>query len=221
MQLINSPADEMFLSVERAMQPERLQRYMPAAGKDKSTAFKLYLWNCVLCEAFFISLHFAEIVCRNAIHSRLQSRLGDRWFDNQLLRNILDVRFREELTSAIANEQTQHGARFTAHHIASALTFAFWQHLMTKRFERLLWSRGVKESFPNAPNRIERQDVHDAIESVRRWRNRIAHHRAIFDKGPTAKHQEAVNLIHWACLDTGSWVSSVSRVPTAISIRPT
>lgn len=220
MQLINAPSSEKFQSVENAIQPERIRRYLPAANRDAAAAFRLYLWNFALCEPFFVSLHFAEIVCRNAIHRRLTERCGATWFENSTLIKIIDERFRYELMDAIDDERKQHGASLTAHHIVSALNFAFWEHLLTKNFERLLWAQGIQISFPNAPNRTTREEMRRQIEAVRRWRNRIAHHKAIFDKGPTKKHQEALWLIRWACSDTGEWVASVSKVPAAIAIRP-
>jgi hypothetical protein len=62
--------------------------------------------------------------------------------------------------------------------------------------------------------------LHGLIESVRRWRNRIAHHQAIFDKGPVRKHNDALELIRWVCGDTGGWVAGSSEVPKAIAMRP-
>jgi hypothetical protein len=219
-QLINPPPPEKFRSVEIAIQAERILRYLTAANMDSAAAFRLYLWNCALCEAFFVSLHFAEIVCRNAIHRRLIERCGDSWFENSTLLTILDERFKYELMDATDDEKKQHGDKLTPHHIVSALNFSFWEHLMTKRFERFLWSNGINCSFPNAPNRIGREEMRELIESVRRWRNRIAHHRAIFDKGPTKKHQDALFLIRWVCQDTGDWVAAASKVPAAIALRP-
>lgn len=220
MQLINSPTSEKFHAVENAIQSERILRYFTAANMDSVAAFRLYLWNCAMCEAFFISLHFAEIVCRNAIHKRLIERCGEKWYENMTLQKILDERFKYELLDAIGEEKRQHGEKLTSHHIVSALNFALWEHLMTKRFERFLWPNGISCSFPNAPNRIGREDMRELIESVRRWRNRIAHHRAIFDKGPAKKHQDALFLIQWVCQDTGEWVAASSKVPAAIALRP-
>jgi hypothetical protein len=172
-------------------------------------------------ESFHISLHFAEIVCRNAINNRLLSRFGPTWFHNATFIKVMDRRFSDELADAVEVELKQHDDNMTAHHIVSALTYGFWQHLLTKRFDRMLWSNGgLRHSFPNIPNRLGRQDLYDAVESVRRWRNRIAHHRAIFDKGPMAKHQHALEIIQWVCGDTGHWVASVSTVPSVLGLRP-
>ncbi|MBX9759502.1 MAG: hypothetical protein K2Y29_12080 [Beijerinckiaceae bacterium] len=119
-----------------------------------------------------------------------------------------------------ANNKKSDGGSFSSHHVVSPLTFGFWQHLLTRRFERLLWPQGIHVGFPNAPSRARREDVYLLVESVRRWRNRIAHQQAIFDKSPMKKHQDALDLIGWCCGPTGAWVSSVSRVPRTIELRP-
>lgn len=220
MQLPNPPEGEKFPNIEIALQPERIGRYMKAAGDNKPMAFNLYLWNCSLCEAFFISLHFSEIVCRNAIHQAILARGDENWFKNKTFKGILEDRFRRELEEVVKKEAAQHGQKMTAHHVVSGLTFGFWEHLATKRFERFLWAKGIHKAFPCAPQGKTYEDLHALIESVRRWRNRIAHHRAIFDKKPTRKHQDALELIRWVCGDTHSWVAATSRVPLAISMRP-
>lgn len=180
----------------------------------------MYLWNCAISESFYTSLHFAEIVCRNAIHNALIGRLGDKWYEHGTFTGLLQKRFGDELSNAIREERKQHGDTMTSNHVVSALTYGFWDHLTTRRFERMLWNGGITSQFPFAPPAATLDDLHGLIESTRRWRNRIAHHRAIYDKKPTGKHQDAIKLIKWACEDTGKWVSSVSRVPVAISLRP-
>ncbi len=220
MQLTNSPSEGLIPKVEAALQPQRLARYLPAAEQDKSLALRYYLWNCAISESFYIPLHFGEIICRNAIHNALLFKLGETWFDNATLHKIMDERFSREVAGAVSDERSQHGQNMTAHHVASALTFGFWEHLTTKRFERLLWNRGIRHNFPGAKPTATRQSLHDLIESVRRWRNRIAHHRAIFDKDPTRKYQDTVELMKWACDDTANWVTTMSRVPQTINMRP-
>jgi hypothetical protein len=220
MQLINAPDDVTFPTIEAAIQPERIQRYLPAAGGDTKLAFQYYLWNCAICESFHVSLHFAEVVCRNALLKGLLQRCQGNWIGDPVFRGLLDPYFADELAAACRAERKQHGGAMTPHHVVSALTFGFWEHLATKRFDRFLWAKGVKNIFPCAPNEMTRANVHGLIESVRKWRNRIAHHRAIFDKGPMRKHQDALDLINIACADTGAWVAASSKVPVAISLRP-
>lgn len=220
MQLIAPEDEKELIEIEFALQEQRLARYMPAAGHEKAVAFKYYIWNCSISQEFYISLHFSEILCRNAINKALIFRLGENWFEDRTFRGLLSTRFLSELDQAIKDEQAQHGPSMNAHHIVSALTFGFWEHLTTKRFKRLLWPRGITHNFPNAPIGKNHLDLRELIESVRRWRNRIAHHQAIFDKGPMRKHQDVLDLINWTCQTTGAWVTANSQVPKIISARP-
>lgn len=219
MQLTNVPNEEEFRAIQMAIADIRLKRYMPAAGDSVVAALHYYMWNCDLCEAFYLPLHFAEVVCRNAVHRNVLARLGENWCQHQMFRGLLDRRYQSDLDNTIDKQRAQHGANMTNDHVVSALTFGFWEHLTTKRFERLLWSRGVNHVFPHAAN-MRRQDVHDQIEKVRRWRNRIAHHEAIFDKGPSAKLQEVMELIKWTCPTTAAWVTKMCRLSATIDQRP-
>lgn len=203
-----------------AVQSERINRYKAAADQENIEPLSMYAWNCDISEAFYISLHFAEVVCRNSIHQALLSRAGEDWPTDTTFRSILGERFLAELDSAIREERSQHGSNATCHHIVSALTFGFWEHLTTKRFERFLYPQGFREIFPNAKVGSKLHDVNKLIQSVRRWRNRVAHHRAIFDKGPIKKHDDALTLIRWRCHATQKWVSDASRVSQAIAARP-
>ncbi len=51
-------------------------------------------------------------------------------------------------------------------------------------------------------------------------RNRIAHHRAVFDKRPMAEHTNMVALIGWICLDVRWMLGHLTKVPGAINLRP-
>lgn len=220
MQLTNEPTAAQFPAIIVAMHDDRIDRYLPAAGGAQEDAFRLYLWNCALCEAFYLPLHFAEISVRNAIHRRLTERLGEQWFDNQTFKNILGNRQRGDLEDCVREERHRHGVLMSRHHLVSSLSFGFWQHLLTHRFQRLLWPRGMSDAFPNLPNAMGRSEIHDRVEIIRKWRNRIAHHKAVFDQGPTRKYQETVQLIRWVCHDVADWVTAASKVSEAIALRP-
>ncbi|SRR5579862_437371 len=221
MQLPNPPRPDQFHAVKSVLGSERFARYSPSVAAGDEKLFECYMWNLALCETFYFPLQIAEIATRNAIHKALLFRLGQRWFEDRVFVGLLGAMFRDELASCLASEFDQHGAAMTAHHICSALNFGFWEHLTTKRFERLLWSRGVRHNFPNAPaSPRTRDELHNLIESVRRWRNRIAHHKAIFDKTPSRKLQDTLRLIHWVSGDTADWVTSASAVQAVINARP-
>lgn len=218
--MLNPPSSDVVEAVVRAIQPERLNRYMAVANGDTGIALAYYVWNCSLSESFHLVLHFSEILCRNAFNNALTARAGHSWYLDPGLHALLDTRFRSELTAACLTAEGRYNGALTSHHIVPALNFGFWNHLATKRFERYLWIAGVQRVLPAAPPGTSRQDVHDCIESIRRWRNRVAHHRSIFDKGPMRKHGEALDLIGWVCPECRAWVASQSRVPKVLAERP-
>lgn len=220
MQLPSTPSEAQLVALIRAVHDDRIERFLPAAKGSREDAFKLYLWNCCLCEAFYLPLHFAEIAVRNAINNRLIERVGPAWFENVLIQNTLGERQVSDLSELLEKERAKHGQKLTAHHLVSELSFGFWQHMLTKRFQRILWPRGMHDAFPNLPNSMERQDVHDRVELIRKWRNRIAHHKPVFDQGPMRKHQETLQLIYWVCSDVADWVTSASQVTASIDLRP-
>lgn len=220
MQLPIEPDEAQFTAILKAVHDDRIDRFLPAAAGSREDAFRLYLWNCGLCEAFYLPLHFAEIAVRNAINGHLINRFGENWFENRALIGNMDPKRQAEFGELLDAERARHGDKMTCHHLVSEMSFGFWQHLLTKRFGRVVWAPGIKTAFPHLPNSMDRQEVHDRIETVRKWRNRIAHHKPIFDRGPSAKLQETLQLIHWVCHDVATWVTAATKVTVAIQLRP-
>lgn len=198
---------------------ERLQRYSTAAVHSGVAREDIYLWNCDLSEAFHFSMHIAEITCRNSIHSALLFK-GDRWFEDPMFYKILGPHRSKDLDIAIQDETERHGDAMDANHLVSSLSFGFWEDLTTKRFARYLFPKGFQKNFKHAPWDAKLDDLHTLIESVRRWRNRIAHHNALFDKKPSSKYQDALKLISWSSPKMEAWVSARSRVNQIINMRP-
>lgn len=210
-------------AIEKAIHSDRLKRYRDGGEYDPTAALVLYLWNARLCESFYFPLQVAEIVVRNAIHNAVVHRYGDDWWSNAHFIGELKRKYQDDLSMAIADERAKHGKNLTKHHIVSVLSFGFWQNLTTTRFRHLLWKRGLKHQFPNAPVlpvMTTVQDLHDKIQLVRQWRNRVAHHQAIFDKQPDVKHQEVILLVDWVCKDTAAFVSRLSNFGTVWGAKP-
>ena len=210
-------------AIEIAMHPGRLKRYTHEGNYSISSALRLYYWNCELCEAFYFPLQIAEVLTRNAIHQAVHHRYGEEWYAEAKFVNELTPMFRTELGSAVVKETEQHGRKVTAHHIVSGLTFGFWEGLCRKNFRHLLWrgsNNGLAHQFPNAAKGETVQSLHDKIQRVRQWRNRIFHHRAIFDKEPLAKYAETLSLINWMCAETAFFVKAMGRVEQVHARRP-
>ncbi|MEY2942236.1 MAG: hypothetical protein RLY97_250, partial [Pseudomonadota bacterium] len=119
MQLPNEPKDDQFTAIIRALHDDRIDRYLPATYGNQEDALRIYLWNCALCEAFYLPLHFAEIVIRNAINNHLIERLGDRWFENRTFIKILNQHYQDDLDDLLQAELLRHGDNLTCHHLVS------------------------------------------------------------------------------------------------------
>ena len=92
--------------------------------------------------------------------------------------------------------------------------------MLTNNFDHLLWKGGIGVAFPNAPQGTTRVDVHRVVERIRAWRNMVAHHYAIFDRGPTTEFNRLLNLVLWIDAEMHWLTKEVSRVGTVINQRP-
>ena len=207
------------LSVESVISGTRLSRFSRQGFYNSEQSLDIYLWNCRLCAEFIMPLHFAEISIRNAIQKALRNRLSNVWYNDQTFFKLLDAKQQSHLCLIIKQEKNKHS--MSDDHLVSALNFGFWDHLTTKRFERLLWSKGIKHNFPNAyVQNLTLREVNALIQTVRQWRNRIAHHRAIFDKDPAKKFEQTISLIHYVCSDTALMVRSQSGLLEVLANPP-
>jgi hypothetical protein len=207
-------------ALEGALSPARLARYMPAAENDKNLALRLYIWNARLCEAFYLPTQFAEVVARNAIHKPVLKRFGPSWHTENRFKGLLPDRLRDELECVVREERKCRGNDLTVNHVVAGLSFGFWLHLLTHSYEHHLWQNGLRHSFPNLPKKAGLRELYGQFDRLRKFRNKIAHHYAIFDRGPMAEFQNTLEVIGWVCEDTKWLAKELSNVASVISRRP-
>jgi hypothetical protein len=61
----------------------------------------------------------------------------------------------------------------------------------------------------------DRERVYDRVEQLRKFRNAIMHHYAIFDKGPTGEYANVRILVSWICPET-LWLMSQLSNPAVV-----
>jgi len=221
MQYAYSPMPFVRRAIEKTLSPQRLSRYLPAANGDPNHAFRLYLWNIRLCEAFYLPCHLGEVTIRNGMHEALKVKYQtEDWHLDQKFRRLLPERLSAELSSVFLRAQVEHGDSANVHHLISGLSLGFWSSLLSASFHHLLWHGGVHTAFPLAPASETRQKLHGRVQRFRIWRNRIFHHNAIFDKRPSAELQNIDALVGWRCRDTQLLIRSESLVSRTINDRP-
>lgn len=199
----------------------RLGRYLPATGGNLGLALRLYVWNARLCQEFYIPTQFVEIAFRNCLSSGLNNRFGTNWFNNSSFTSHLPRRLKDELTKSINREITNHGTAMTNHHIVSALSLGFWVHLSSRTPQNIIWRGNFLSNFPNLPANTSQQTVHSKINKLRKFRNRIAHHNAIFDKRPMSQYQNMQDILSWICPSTLWFMQTTANPALIINQRPT
>ena len=210
------------VSLDSAMSNKRINRYLTVANGDRVLALRYYMWNLEICEAFYTPLQFAEIVVRNGVLNALVTRYGANWpFDPGFIGRLQhQPQCYSDLMQSIAEERKQHRDALTHEHVASCVSFSFWDHLCTQGWKTMLWAKGIKQSFPNFPNNTDLVTLQRRIMEVRQWRNRIMHYKTVFDRQPTHKHNEILELLSWSSPDVRDFVRDVSRVSLIMNRRP-
>lgn len=210
-----------FDAIESTISQARLERYLPAAKGDKHLALRLYVWNARLCEALYLPFQLAEVSSRNAVQKPVGKRFGPKWYESDKFRNILSDRMKDEIDETVKKEKAKRNKWFTENHVVAGLSFGFWVRLMTSSYDKQLWANGVVNSFPNVAKAEGRPEIHARLERLRKFRNDVAHHVAIFDKNPNTQFQNSLHLINLVCSETHWLTTELARVNQIINSRPT
>ena len=210
------PAD--FPTLEKQLSPERLARYRLAMAGNLEKAMHLYHWNMAVAEAFYSPLQTLEVIVRNALGDKLKSAFGHQWY---LANNVQYLRYPQpEMLAAAISELSRRNAAIDHGRIVAELNFGFWAGLLGKRYETNLWRPLFRHAFPNAPKPFLRKNVHEPLETLRLFRNRIAHHEPIFNRALTDDHSSILQLIGWISPEAALWTAQTSRVPIVLQQRP-
>jgi len=206
-------------AIEQAMSPARFKRFLPAAKGNRLLALRLYLWNSRLCEAFYLPTQLAEVTTRNAIHKPLIKRFSATWYENTGFINVLPPRYQTEIKDVVREQKKARGTLFTADHVIGALSFGFWCNLLTASYEHHLWAVGVIQAFPGSRG-LTRQDIWNRVDRLRRFRNKIAHHYAIFDFPLSDELANTGEVIGLVCQHTQWFINEIAHVQRTLSRKP-
>lgn len=200
----------------------RMGTYLAAAGGDQTRAVELYGWNARISSALMLPAHFAEVSTRNAVDDALTAKYGSLWPWNATFEQSLPdsggpaFNARRNLRSVRAVE------RSTGKVIAE-LKFVFWQTMFTARHDQRLWNRQIAALFPHAdtdnPQQL-RARIYDDLETIRRLRNRIAHHEPIFARDLADDLAKMVDLCRIRSAETARWVRTLEDVTATLAERP-
>lgn len=209
--------DTEVLVVRRALSPARIAPYERACAGDLRATLRLYAWNIEASGAFYGLLHVLEVNLRNALHAELCDLFGrDDWW------HAPNARLHYSALAKVAHAKDkcrQQGKRATPDDMIPELMFGFWVSLLGKGldYENGLWRPALHRAFP--AYRGMRRPLHEKLELVRLFRNRIAHHEAIHQRHLEADHASIMRIIGFVSPETASCIASWDRVPEVLARR--
>lgn len=168
----------------------RLKRY--GHGTDsEAVVLERYAWNIELSEALYPSLSLLEVGLRNQINTALSEVFTEDWLDEcwngwvrtewmkqKGLRNT-----EQESIQRAKKGLSQRANKWTKDRLIAELTFGFWVGVFKRHYHPSIWIHKKKPlniAFPEGHS-LKASIVYNKLDAIRRLRNRIAHHKTIFD----------------------------------------
>lgn len=190
--------------IERMLSADRLRPYQVSVGGNTELAVRLYEQNNLLAESLYGVLQGLEVSLRNTMHAQLAADFGrPEWFDILKLEPE-QVAMLRKAKDSLARE----GKPLDAGRIVAELSFGFWTGLTGPRYD-VLWRDHLVKIFPRRP--VQRVEVQKRLSSIRKLRNRIAHHEPILFSGRLHKYANQIfDTISWMSPITARWVRSNS-----------
>lgn len=170
--------------------PPRLGPYLDATGGNRKHAIQLYHWNIGLSGAVYESLHFFEVVLRNAMDAQLcawnatQSEHssgrthGKDWLTDpsrllfKLTQGGKDI---EDATRRAAKATKWRTVPMSHADVLAQMSFGTWRFLLPDNTaaRQLLWNAALVKAFPN--NSRDADAITKDVAGVHQLRNRVAH----------------------------------------------
>jgi hypothetical protein len=207
----------------------RFGRYLAAANGDPQLALGLYEWNTHLAAAALRDVGHFEVALRNAYDAqlshhypdwacdvtsnlfRLESGMAkDRASQRDLNRGSLD---------RLATARRGLGVNPSHGQVLAALDFGFWVQLTKHERTSTLWTPMLSFAYPG---HVSRGQVHDLVDRIRKFRNRLAHNEPVFSNktGLTKRLHEMATVFRHLRPEVAEWVETRSSVPQLFEACP-
>ncbi|WP_041560366.1 hypothetical protein [Nocardia farcinica] len=193
----------------------RMAPYVADADGDRAAALALYCWSSRTVAASFEVLGHLEVLVRNALDAVLREHFSEAergipWFMLPINENVSAA---VETTRGRLREQN----REYRDQIVAGLSFGFWSGLLGPKYEQL-WRECLHRAFPHSTGR--RKQVMIALEGVRKFRNRLAHHDSILNVDVPFEVRRIVEVAGFIHPQAADWLTSLSRAMAVYAERP-
>lgn len=200
--------------LEIALSSERLGAYREILAPDAPfiDVISVYNANTAASEALMGPIQIMEISVRNSIHREISNRYGADWYDgNKLGLDRAGNRAITRLIGHYGGSPRLATPAALAAKIVSELTLGFWSNLFQRQYEDPLWRKCLRQAFPHVGGALTRGDVYQALDRVRRLRNRIGHHEQIVRYDLKLHYNGIIDLVSWVSPVTAIWLSHHNR----------
>ena len=181
---------------EKAFSPARLNKYFLACGRDSAAALTLYRHNIKLCQKFYGVLNIFEVILRNAINEHYKAHFSDPdWIRNQLASGGMLANHPQRQTVQSIIGDLDNAGKYTSDRIVSSVTLGFWTHLFSRR-PFALGGQTLLQIFPARTRGLGQRAIYNELQTIKGFRNRIAHHEPICFDATGAKNTQLVNAFY-------------------------
>ncbi|MEV6970407.1 hypothetical protein AB0M47_35400 [Hamadaea sp. NPDC051192] len=207
--------------LRRGFSSPRIAPYDLLAANDALRSLDLYEWNTAVSAACYATLQGVEIALRNTVHDQLtgyhlRRGLPQPWVDDPL--RLLDARRHADLRQARQRLQIQ-GYPAEPDRIVAALSFGFWNYLLSGRYEHTLWTPALRLGFPHlTPPR--RHALAYPVSRLHRLRNRLAHHEPVHGRDLARDHEDMLFVLGSISPTMRAWAEGNSALPGVLGVRP-
>ncbi|GAB3210537.1 hypothetical protein ACQEU5_13935 [Marinactinospora thermotolerans] len=191
----------------------RLAPYLRWCDGDVTMAVNLYHWNVMVSAAFYGPLHTFEMALRNSVHNQLSAHFdrADWWESVQLQRPG------PSLVDQARQACQRRKSTTTPDDMITELTFGFWVSLTARRYDRTLWVPVLRKAFPGYRGR--RDALHEELESLRLFRNRIMHYEPIHRRHLEKDHAKLYRVLSYISPEAASGIKPMDRVPEVLMVK--
>ncbi len=189
----------------------RYSRYLLSTGNDLSRAKKLYLANIRLAQSFHPIISQFEVILRNSLNVELSIHFADHnWIRSEKngFMNHHSLGQKPYLKAQIINSEKRlrrNRIPITSGKLIADQTLGFWVALFSRPHYRLLLGRPI-HVFPNKPPMENRASIHQKLEKIRDFRNRVNHCEPLCFNGNAIDCTEAA-IVRNLIVDLTSWIN--------------
>jgi hypothetical protein len=195
----------------------RFRPYLDRSDGDPEKALELYRWSAQVAAAAFETVAHLEVMMRNAIDAALRDHHDEGaccipWF---LLRPPMNDETMASVDTVRGRLRPQ--GKETRHQIIAGLSFGFWSGMLGRRYEDL-WRVALRHAFPGSSG--ARKQVAVAVEAVRKFRNKLAHHDSMLNVDVPFEVRRVMQVAEFVSHDAAAWLRSVDRSGEVYRSRP-